>query len=38
VVLAVREAEGAAVVLAEIDAARLAQVRTQLPALDHRVL
>jgi predicted amidohydrolase len=31
-------AEGAGVVLAELDAARLAQVRLQLPALAHRVL
>lgn len=38
VVLAQREAPGAAVVLGELDGARLAQVRTQLPALDHRVL
>ena len=30
--------EGAGVVLAELDAARLAQVRMQLPALEHRVL
>lgn len=37
-VLAQRAEEGAGVVLAELDAARLAQVRTQLPALDHRVL
>jgi nitrilase len=37
-VLAVREPDGAGVVLAEIDAARLAQVRAQLPALEHRVL
>ena len=37
-VLAVREQEGEGVVLAELDAARLAQVRTQLPALDHKVL
>lgn len=37
-VLAQREAAGAGVVLAEVDAARLAQVRSQLPALDHRVL
>ena len=36
-VLAQRE-EGAGVVLAEITADRLAQVRTQLPALTHRVL
>ncbi len=35
--MAVRE-EGPGVVLAELDAARLAQVRTQLPALEHRVL
>ena len=37
-VLALREQEGPGVVLAELDAARLAQVRRQLPALDHRVL
>jgi nitrilase len=37
-VLAVRAEEGAGVVLAEISAERLAQVRRQLPALDHRVL
>jgi deaminated glutathione amidase len=37
-VLAVRAEEGAGLVLAEVDAARLAQVRTQLPALEHRVL
>jgi nitrilase len=37
-VLAVREQEGAGVVLADIDAQRLAQVRRQLPALEHRVL
>jgi predicted amidohydrolase len=37
-VLAVRAEEGAGVVLADLDAARLAQVRTQLPALEHRVL
>src|SRR5438552_15988121 len=36
-VLAVR-AEGPGVVLAEIDAARLVAVRTQLPALAHRRL
>jgi deaminated glutathione amidase len=30
--------EGAGVVIAELDFARLAQVRTQLPALEHRVL
>ncbi len=36
-VLASRD-EGAGVVLAELDAARLAQVRMQLPALQHRVL
>jgi predicted amidohydrolase len=36
-VLASRD-EGAGVVLAELDAARLAQVRMQLPALEHRVL
>ena len=32
------QGEGAGVVLADLDGARLAQVRTQLPALDHRVL
>ena len=32
------QAEGAGCVLGEMDAARLASVRTQLPALDHRVL
>jgi deaminated glutathione amidase len=37
-VLAVRDEDGAGLVLAEADAARLAQVRTQLPALEHRVL
>ncbi len=37
-VLAVREQEGEGVVLADLNAARLAQVRAQLPALDHRVL
>ncbi len=37
-VVAVREEPGAGVVLADIDAARLAQVRAQLPALEHRVL
>lgn len=37
-VLAQRGEEGAGVVLADLDAARLAQVRAQLPALDHRVL
>jgi len=37
-VLAVRVQEGAGVVLADLAAARLAQVRAQLPALDHRVL
>jgi deaminated glutathione amidase len=36
-VLAQRE-EGAGVVTAQVDDARLAQVRTQLPALEHRVL
>jgi deaminated glutathione amidase len=35
--LAQRE-EGAGVVLADLDRERLAQVRTQLPALEHRVL
>ena len=37
VVLAQRD-EGAAAVMATLDAARLAQVRLQLPALEHRVL
>ncbi|WP_309638490.1 carbon-nitrogen hydrolase family protein [Methylibium sp.] len=37
-VLAVREADGEGVVLAELDAGRIAQVRAQLPALSHRVL
>ncbi len=37
-VLAQREADSAGVVYAELDAQRLAQVRTQLPALEHRVL
>ena len=37
-VLAVRAQEGAGVVFADLAAARLAQVRAQLPALDHRVL
>jgi nitrilase len=36
-VLAVRQ-EGSGVVLADLDARRLAEVRTQLPALDHKVL
>ncbi|RYY98474.1 MAG: carbon-nitrogen hydrolase family protein [Comamonadaceae bacterium] len=38
VLLAQREADGEGVVVATLDAERLAQVRTQLPALDHRVL
>ncbi|MEO5732800.1 MAG: carbon-nitrogen hydrolase family protein [Rubrivivax sp.] len=37
-VVAVREEEGAGVVLADVDAARIAQVRCQLPALSHRRL
>jgi predicted amidohydrolase len=37
-VAAVREQEGPGVVLADIGAERLAQVRGQLPALNHRVL
>jgi predicted amidohydrolase len=36
-VLAV-QAEGEGVVLAELDRARASEVRTQLPALQHRVL
>jgi len=38
VVLACRDEPGEGVVLADVDAARLAQVRRQLPALEHRVL
>jgi deaminated glutathione amidase len=38
VVLAQREADGAGVVVAEIAHERLRQVRSQLPALEHRVL
>ena len=38
VVLAVRDADGEGVVFADIDAARLASVRRQLPALEHRVI
>jgi nitrilase len=38
VVLAQREEEGAGVVFAELAQERLAQVRSQLPALQHRVL
>ena len=37
-VLGERVQDGAGVVLAELDAARLAEVRAQLPALEHRVL
>jgi len=37
-VLAVRAEEGEGLACAELDPARLAQVRTQLPALTHRVL
>jgi nitrilase len=37
-VLAQRSEDGAGVVLADIDIARVRQVRSQLPALDHRVL
>jgi nitrilase len=33
-----QQAQGAGVVIADIDAAQLSQRRTQLPALDHRVL
>lgn len=35
-VLAVREADGAGVVLADLDSGRIAQVRKDLPALSHR--
>jgi deaminated glutathione amidase len=38
VVLAQRPEEGAGVVLASLDRSRIEQVRSQLPALDHRVL
>jgi predicted amidohydrolase len=38
VVLAERTEDGAGVVLAELAARRLAEVRSQLPALGHRVL
>jgi nitrilase len=38
VVLAQREADGAGVVGGVLDAARLAQVRSQLPALENRRL
>jgi nitrilase len=37
-VLAVRDEEGEGLTIAELDVARLAQVRAQLPALTHRVL
>ncbi len=37
-VLAARETQGAGVVAADLESARLAQVRAQLPALVHRVL
>jgi nitrilase len=37
-VLAVRAQEGPGVVIADLDLARLQQVRAQLPALEHRVL
>ena len=37
-VLAQRQEEGEGVVVADLDASRLAQCRTQLPALAHRVL
>ena len=37
-VLAERSEDGAGVVLADLDIARVGQVRTQLPALGHRVL
>jgi deaminated glutathione amidase len=37
-VLAVRAEEGAGIVFADLDAARLGEVRTQLPALEHRLL
>ena len=33
-----QRAQGAGVVLGELQAQRLQQVRTQLPALEHRVL
>jgi deaminated glutathione amidase len=34
----VQRDQGAGIVVAELDRERLAQVRTQLPALEHRVL
>ncbi|MDB5897530.1 MAG: Nitrilase/cyanide hydratase and apolipoprotein N-acyltransferase [Ramlibacter sp.] len=37
-VLAQRQEDGAGVVIADMDMARLRQVRSQLPALEHRVL
>jgi deaminated glutathione amidase len=37
-ILAERAEEGAGVIVADLDAARLAQVRSQLPALDNRML
>jgi nitrilase len=37
-VLAQREEEGAGIVVADLDIGRLRQLRTQLPALEHRVL
>ena len=37
-VVMAQQAEGAGVVIADLDAARQAQLRTQLPALEHRVL
>jgi deaminated glutathione amidase len=33
-----QRAEGAGVVIAELDRERIARVRAQLPALEHRVL
>jgi len=38
VVLAERAAEGEGLAVATLDAERLARVRQQLPALEHRVL
>ena len=38
VVVACRDADGEGVVCADLDTARLASVRQQLPALEHRVI
>ncbi len=38
VVLAQRDQDGAGIAMADLDAARLAALRMQLPALEHRIL